>query len=319
VAAISDGLADLPWFTLGAAVLVGLALAGGVLAALRPRPAVTGVQRSLELIRDHTTGGAAVGLPLPPASARDRLAKPLLAWLVRIAVRITPIGTGPRLRRRLDLAGNPAGLDLEKVLACKATATLATGGLALAVVLAKRSTLALALAALLVALGYWITDILLYNAALHRQARLRAEAPDVIDMLTVCVEAGLGFDAALAQVSRNTRGPLASEIARLLQEMQLGRSRVEAFTDFGARTDVRELNNFVSALVQADRLGVPIAQVLREQSTEMRLRRRQRAEEQAQKIPVKIIFPVILCIFPALMVIVIGPGAIQIAEMFGAL
>jgi len=137
-------------------------------------------------------------------------------------------------------------------------------------------------------------------------------------MLTVCVEAGLGFDGALSQVARNTPGPLAEEFARALQEMQIGRSRTDALRGMVARTTVAELRTFVSALIQAGELGVPIARVLREQANEMRIRRRQRAEERAQQVPVKIMFPLILCIFPALLVVIIGPGILRIAHaLFG--
>jgi tight adherence protein C len=155
---------------------------------------------------------------------------------------------------------------------------------------------------------------LLYNTGLKRQEALRRSTPDALDMLTVCVEAGLGFDAGLAQVARNTDGPIAGEFARLLREMQIGKTRITAFQDLAARTTVPELQIFVSALVQSDKLGIPLAGVLREQSSEMRLKRRQRAEELAQKVPVKILFPLLLCIFPALFVVLIGPGAIQIAH-----
>jgi tight adherence protein C len=150
-------------------------------------------------------------------------------------------------------------------------------------------------------------DLLLYNAGTKRQEKMRRAAPDAMDMLVVCVEAGLGFEAGVAQVAKNTKGPLALEFARVMKEMQLGRSRTEAFTDLAARTDVAEIKSFVAALVQADRLGVPVAGVLREQAAEMRVRRRQRAEEAAQKVPVKIIFPVLFFI---------GPGAIRIAQVF---
>jgi tight adherence protein C len=131
-------------------------------------------------------------------------------------------------------------------------------------------------------------------------------------MLTVCVEAGLGFDAALAQVARNTTGPLAAEFARVLQEMQIGNTRSQALRGMANRTTVPELRAFVSGMVQAGELGVAVADVLREQAKEMRLRRRQRAEEMAQKVTVKILFPLMTCLFPALFVIVIGPGAINI-------
>ena len=135
-------------------------------------------------------------------------------------------------------------------------------------------------------------------------------------MLTVSVEAGLGFDAALAQVARNTEGPIAAEFVRVLQEMQIGKSRTDALRGLGERTTVMDMRGFASDVVQADTLGIPIANVLREQAREMRIKRHQRAEEKAQKVTVKIMFPVVLCILPSLFVIVIGPGAIGIAHVF---
>jgi tight adherence protein C len=163
-------------------------------------------------------------------------------------------------------------------------------------------------------LGFFLPDLLLYNAGLKRQKLILATLPDALDMLTVCVEAGLGFNAALGQVARNTQGPVAAEFARALQEMQIGMARAEALRGMVARTTVPELQTFVAVLVQASELGIPIGQVLREQAIEMRTRRRQRAEAQAQKVPVKIMFPLIACLFPALLVIIIGPGAISIAH-----
>jgi tight adherence protein C len=133
-------------------------------------------------------------------------------------------------------------------------------------------------------------------------------------LLSVCVEAGLGFAAALAQVARNTDGPLAADLSRTLQEMQIGKSRTEALHSLAERTTVAELRVFVSSLVQAGELGISVASVLREQSREMRIKRRQRAEERAQKVPVKILFPLVTCLFPALFVIIIGPGAITMAH-----
>ena len=148
---------------------------------------------------------------------------------------------------------------------------------------------------------------------------MRKGLADALDMLTVCVEAGQGFDAAILQVARTVSGPIAGEFARVLSEMQIGKSRGEAFSSLGERTTAPELKNFVSTLVQADRLGLPIAAVLREQTKEMRVVRRQRAEEQAQKVTVKILFPLLLCIFPALFIVIIGPGAIQIMDAFSGL
>ena len=164
------------------------------------------------------------------------------------------------------------------------------------------------------AAGFFLPDVLLYNSGLKRQQRLAVSLPEGLDLLTICVEAGLGFDAALAQVARNLNGPLAAEFARVLQEMQIGKSRAEAMRAMAERTSVPELRAFVSALTQSSELGIPVANVLREQAKEMRVRRRQRAEAQAQKIPVKITFPLIGCLLPALFVIVLGAGIIEITH-----
>ncbi len=167
------------------------------------------------------------------------------------------------------------------------------------------------------AAGFFAPDLLVLHLAQERQEDIRRTLPDILDTLVVTVEAGLGFEAALAQVVQNGRGPMVGEFARVLHEMQIGRPRVDALREMAARTNVTELRAFASAVVQATTLGIPMAKVLRQQAAEMRLRRRQRAEELAQKVPVKILFPMILCIFPALFVVVIGPGVIRIVEAFG--
>ena len=238
-------------------------------------------------------------------------------WLRRLAVALSPHGLASTLQRRLDLAGNPPRWTPDRILTLKGL-----GLLALAVIGGlyelRHPGLAIVCAGLGGAVGFFLPDLLLYNTGLKRQAQMQLALPDALDMLTVCVEAGLGFDAALAQVARNTPGPLAAEFARALQEMQIGNTRTRALRGMADRTTVPELRAFVSALVQAGELGIAIANVLREQAKEMRLRRRQRAEEKAQKVAVKILFPLIACLFPALFVVVLGPGAIQIMHsIFG--
>jgi tight adherence protein C len=297
-----------------AALFVAAGLAVAAFMMLQPPSAPTGVARSLQLARGPIQVADAVELSERPAS--DRIWRPMLVVLGRLGARITPVGTPQRLRRRLDVAGNTPPWDLETMLIFKAVGTFGLGGLGLLIWLASRSWKGLVFFVLLAALGYWLADLLLYNSGQKRQEGMRRAAPDALDMLTVCVEAGLGFDAGLAQVADNTSGPLAAEFARVLKEIQLGRSRGEAFADLAERTDVNGIKSFVAALVQADRLGVPIAGVLREQAGELRVRRRQRAEEKAQKVPVKIVFPVLFCIFPVFFIIVIGPGAIRIAQVF---
>ncbi len=296
------------------ALLVALGLASSVVILVLPRPQATGVSRSLELIRGGQVPTEVGAYGRRPVS--HWLGRPLLAGLARLGRRITPVGTPQRLRRRLDLAGNAGPWTTETLLASKSASTIALGGTGLLFWLFARTGLALLMFVALSALGYWLTDLLLYNAGQKRQQLMRRMAPDALDMLTVCVEAGLGLDAGLAQVVEKTTGPLGAEFSRVLREIQLGRPRAAAFGDLAMRTDVEELKTFVAALVQAERLGVPMAGVLREQAGELRVRRRQRAEERAQKIPVKIIFPVLFCIFPVFFLIVIGPGAIRIAQVF---
>jgi len=294
-------------------VFIGLAAAAVVL--LRSSAEPTGVARSLMVIEKLYPGR---GVALADMPASERLLKPLVRRLAWLARRLTPAGTPARLQRRLDLAGNPSRWSVEGMLAVKAGGLVAGALFGSLVALRAGGAIGVAWTAVLAAAGFWVPDLLLYNAGLKRQHTLRRTVPDALDMLTVCVEAGLGFDAGLAQVSRNTSGAIAGEFARLLQEMRIGKTRIAAFKDMAARTTVPELHIFVAALVQSDKLGIPVAAVLREQSHEMRLKRRQRAEEQAQKVPIKILFPMLLCIFPSLFVVVIGPAALQMARTFMA-
>jgi tight adherence protein C len=223
-----------------------------------------------------------------------------------------------RLRKWLDYAGNPPYWTVERVFEIK--------GLGLVAVLIVGTLIGFLLGGGLGAvigglagalIGFFIPDLVIYQLSYNRQEKIRSTMPDILDMLTVSVEAGLGFDAALAQITRYGRGPVAGEFARVLQEMQIGRARVDALRALGQRSNVTELRSFCAIVVQASELGVPIAAVLREQSKEMRIRRRQRAEELAQKVPIKILFPLIFCLFPALFIVILGPGMINILKVFG--
>jgi tight adherence protein C len=170
----------------------------------------------------------------------------------------------------------------------------------------------------LAALGFFAPNIALYQAAYNRSDRILKDLPDALDLLVISVESGLGFDAALSQVARNTTGPLAEEFFRVLQEMQLGTGRPDAMRALIDRTDVSDLRGFITSMIQADTFGIPVAQVLRVQAREMRIRRTQRIEEAAQKVPVKILFPLIFCILPALFIVILGPAVISIIESFSA-
>lgn len=263
------------------------------------------VQRSLAAVAATRVGGAPV-LQAEVVGFTDRVMLPLLVMTGRLARRFSPGGVAEKLQNRLDVAGNPSGWSVERVLSVKGLGLLLGLGLGLAV---GSGGTALLVAGVFAAGGFFLPDVLVYNTGVKRQTDLGRSLPDSMDLLTISVEAGLGFDAALSQVAQNTDGPLAGEFFRVLQEMQIGTSRAEAFRGLADRTTVPELKAFVSSLVQADQFGIPVASVLREQSKELRVKRRQRAEERAQKVPVKIMVPLVLFIFPVIFIVILGPAA----------
>jgi tight adherence protein C len=249
----------------------------------------------------------------------DRVVAPGMARLSRIGRRFSARDQGVRIRHRLELAGNPARWDVDRVVGFKVLGLLAGGllGLALPLALGAGPLPVLALAALLGIAGYLAPNLVLYQLGYNRREEMRRQLPDALDLLTISVEAGLAFDTALSQVARNTTGALAEEFFRVLQEMQIGLGRGEAMRALGERTDLPELRSFVTAMVQAEAFGIPIAHVLRVQAKEMRIKRTQRAEELAQKVPVKILFPLVFCILPALFIVILGPAVVNIFQNFG--
>lgn len=274
----------------------------------------TGVARGLQLIESSVSPEEVGRNELP---ALDRIVVPFYLKMKGLALRVSPAGTGKRLSRLLDLAGNPAGWTLERLLSLKGVGLLLGGFIGL--FYGGLNVKGVLFGALAAAAGFMLPDLMIMNTGSKRQAVLRRGLADALDMLTVCVEAGQGFDGAILHVARSVEGPVAGEFARVLAEIQIGKSRGVAFEALAARTKVSEIRTFVTALVQADRLGLPIGSVLREQSVQMRLIRRQLAEEKAQKVPIKILFPMMLCIFPALFIVIIGPGAIQMMANFKGL
>jgi tight adherence protein C len=167
---------------------------------------------------------------------------------------------------------------------------------------------------LMLAVGILGPDAILTRRIDERRAAMERDLPDVIDLLVISVEAGLGFEGALGRVVQNVPGELSDEFSRMLQETRVGVSRHEAMKSLANRTDVEDLNSFIMSMNQADAFGVSISRMLRVQADEMRVRRRQRAQERAFAAPVKMVFPLVLCIFPALFVVLLGPAVMQIAE-----
>jgi tight adherence protein C len=248
----------------------------------------------------------------------DRIGVPMLRALTRMGRRTTLGDQVQRLQRRLELAGNPAGWDADRILAFKMLGLIVGGVVGFVVPWAIGIDIlpAVGVAVAAAILAYFLPNIILFDRSQRRADRIRKDLPSALDLLTISVEAGLGFDAAVAQVARNTQGPVADEFFRVLQEMQIGMGRIDAIRALGDRTSVPDLRSFTAAMVQADKFGIPIADVLRVQAREMRVKRRQRAEEMAQKVPVKILFPLIFCILPTLMVVILGPAIIQLVDFF---
>ena len=246
----------------------------------------------------------------------DRIIKPSLSWLSNITKRVIPIRKKDILEKKLLLAGNPGGLSSSEFM------TLYYGFTALFVI----SILILAYLSgtsfinqILFILWTLVFSRLLFDLFIKikinkRQVDMSKELPDVLDLLTVSVESGLGFDAALQKVVRKTKGPLSNEFNKTLQEIKMGKARRDALRDLANRTGVEDLSTFIGAIIQADQLGVSIGNVLRIQSKQMRQIRKQRIEEKAMKAPIKMLLPMVFFIFPTLFLVLLGPAAIQLIE-----
>ena len=244
------------------------------------------------------------------------VAKPGL--LEGIGRRLTPPAYVAFLDRLLALAGRPVSMPLGKVLGSKLGIGVAgvTAGVYLSSV---GSTPLMKLAGLfLLFLGYFIPDLLLYSKGLERQKVIQLELANTLDQMLISVEAGLGFEGAMARAGDNGKGPLAEDLVRTLQDMQVGRSRRESYLALAERTNIPELRSFVQAVVQADTYGIAISRVLRVQAKVMRVKRRQRAEEKAMKLPVMILFPLLFFIFPVLFIAILGPAVINTIVTFSS-
>jgi tight adherence protein C len=278
----------------------------------------TGLERSIASLEQMSANPSSLTEDLEQSFA-DRVLEPLQARALELGRRLTGGDKAERIRHKLDLAGNPRDMSVDRIVSLKvmAAVVLAFCGLAYAMLISAGPLVYLALGAGGAGIGFLAPDLYLYQKAYERSEEIRRTLADAVDLLTISVEAGLGFDAALQQVSRNTAGPLAEEFSRVLREMQLGKGRSDSLRALSDRTNVDDLKAFVGSMVQADAFGISIAQVLRVQSGEMRIKRRQHAEKRAQQVPVKIMIPLILCVLPCLMTVVMGPAIINVIRQFG--
>ncbi len=240
----------------------------------------------------------------------QRVLRPMWEKLQHLGKRLSSPERKLSYQKKLIAAGEPYGLDAEGLVVLKYGFM---SGLALTGIFIANVTTAIILGIV----GYLLPDLLLKAWKNERRDKILKSLPDVLDMLSVSVEAGLGFDAALQKVVEKIEGPLSSEFQRTLNEIKLGKPRRESLKDLAARVEVDDVSTFISSLVQADQLGVSIANVLRVQADQVREKRSQRAEEKAQKAPVKILIPLVFFIFPAIFIILLGPAVIQMIKTFG--
>jgi tight adherence protein C len=244
----------------------------------------------------------------------DRIILPIFNRIGEIASRFTPQATIENARLRIEMAGNPMQLDPAFFLVMRIVMGVLFGGAIFAVfAMTKRNWLqGLGLSTVFLLLGFWFPDLWLTGKIRSRQRAVFRALPDALDLLTVCVEAGLGFDAAMGKVHEKWEDDLALEFGRVLQEIRLGKLRREALRDMAERIDVAELTSFVAAVIQSEQLGVSMSKVLRIQSDQMRVRRRQMAEEEANRAPIKMVFPIGCLIFPSILIILLGPAALTL-------
>jgi tight adherence protein C len=284
-----------------------------LLAQADEKATVRGSLRQLEGYEVESVRDQELLVPL-----RDRAVAPVFGGLTSLGKRFTPVGYVEKVRHKFVLAGSPAQQSIDQFLAIRVI-TFAMG-LALVGYLLIASPFhgmlklaALAFAVLLFGMG---PDAIVNRRVEERQHELRIKLPDVLDLLTISVEAGLGFEQALDRVVSAVPGPLSDEFSRMLGEVRAGSTRADAMRALETRTNVPEVRSFVLAILQADTFGVSIGRVLRAQADEMRIKRRQMAQERAMKAPVKMLIPMVFCIFPALFIIVLGPAVINIYDNF---
>jgi len=249
----------------------------------------------------------------------DRTVRPLAARLSGFVAKITSSSFTERTEKRLAMAGNPGDMKVADWLGIKAIGAGVVAGLLFILfgVLGGNLVQGFLLALVGAGIGYVGPEFWLGGRVKKRQKLILLQIPDALDLLTISVRAGLGFDAALGKVVEKMKGPLVDEFRRALAEVRVGKARREALRDIVPRTEVQPLTNFIGAIIQAEQLGVSISKVLQVQSEQLRIERRQRAEEQAAKAPIKMLFPLVGCIFPSLFVVILGPALILIMQNLG--
>jgi tight adherence protein C len=298
-------------------IALALAVAFGVFLVFQglSRPQTDLLETRLAQFSDRDMSLAEMELATPFA---ERFLRPILDRMGDFMTSRTPANRTEALQDKINLAGRPFNLTPGGLLTLQLVSllVLTAAGFGISTLMGLSGSMLFAGPAGGGVLGYLIPSIWLSRKVKARQKEIRVALPNALDLLTISVEAGLGFDAAITRVTEKYHNALALEFTQVLNEARLGRPRLEALEDMARRNNVDELSNFIQAIVQSDQLGVGIAQVLRIQSEEMRRRRRQHAEEMGAKAALKMLFPMVGCIFPALFIVLLGPAGIQVYKQF---
>lgn len=287
----------------------GVTFLGGACFALATGLGLVGA--SEKAVRERLTVGTSVVSKSSESAAPELLVRERRSGLVGL---VTTAAAVSKIERNIMLAGRPAGLTLRRILLLKPILLCVALFVLYTLVADGGSRLNWLVGIGLVIALYFAPDVIVSRRARERQLQIQQELPDVLDQVTISISAGLGFEAAFARIGERRSGPLADEIVRTVQDMRLGMTRRDAYQALAERTDVDDLRSFVKAITQAERYGVSVASVMRNQSVEMRFKRKARAEGEALKVPVKIIFPLITCIFPVLFIVVLAPAFINLTK-----
>jgi len=296
---------------LGLMLLAGAVFFVGEVATLPARQRQGSVRRAATYGRFRLPGAP------PQLKFRERVLAPASSSLARLVLKLNPRVTVETVRMKLLSAGLANKIQPNAFLALKGAA--AAGGLVFGFLIGVGSSpmSALLFAMVFAAAGFFGPDLVVSARARSRKEKVRAELPDALDLLAVSVEAGMGFDGAIAKLTEHMDGALSEEFALTLGEMRIGESRQEALKKMAERIDTPELSAFVRAIVQADQLGISLGRILRVQAADTRLRRQAAAEERAMKAPIKMLFPTVLFIFPAMFLVILGPALLGLSKLFG--
>jgi len=310
------------WIFIGIIVVLTVAL---IVVGMRNRQDETPFD---ERLAEYISRGEEVSLEEIELSQpiTERVIVPIVQKIGELTEKFTPQNAIEETEKKLELAGNPPGIDPTIFWAARFIVAIGVGGILLFVFSVSSMNWTwgrkLLMTGIFSVIGFFMPQLLLQSKISSRQDMIRKSMPDALDLLTICVQAGLGFDAAMSRVAEKWEDALADEFSRCLREIQLGNVRRVALRNMADRIGITEMTSFVAAIIQSEQLGVSMAKVLRIQSDQMRTRRRQLAEEKAQQAPVKMLFPMALLIFPSIMIILLGPAGLQLkdsalAGMFG--